>query len=53
MKFTKIIIGILIAALVIYIIAVLYSDSKACSEKGGELVRGIFWFKCIKAPSCK
>lgn len=25
----------------------LYLDNKKCTENGGELVRGVVWFKCM------
>lgn len=38
-----------IAAVVIMALysAALYRDYKSCSDSGGTMVQGIFWFKCV------
>lgn len=47
MRFKVVIIGLVIAIITVITMSKIYIDSKNCSEAGGALVRGIFWFKCI------
>ena len=43
----KIILGLVFVALIVFAIVIheLHSD---CLDSGGQYVRGLFWFECIK-----
>lgn len=43
----KCLLAIIMLGLLIWAISIFVQDSINCSERGGELVRGVFWFKCI------
>jgi len=45
----KDIFAIIIGCLIIVSLFFIFTASKECSDNGGRLVRGIFWFECVKS----
>lgn len=48
MKITEGLFCILVVIVIVVGIFVTYKSSKACSDSGGVLVRGIMWYECVK-----